>query len=150
VSLVHASIEIDAPPQLVWETIMDPSRLGDWVTIHREVSCLSSDPLVPGARMDQVLQIRGVSFKVHWTLADVDPPRMAQWLGRGPAHSVARIRYELAGDGDGPTCFRYTNEFKTPGGVLGNVASRVFVGGLSEREANSSLRALKKLLERSD
>jgi uncharacterized membrane protein len=150
VSLVHVSIEIDAPLQRVWETIMNPSRLGDWVTIHRDVRCLTPDPLARGALMDQVLQIRGVSFKVHWELTEVRAPHMAQWIGHGPAHSEASIRYELAGDGRGPTRFQYTNEFRAPGGVLGNVASRVIVGGLSEREANNSLRALKRLLEHAD
>jgi carbon monoxide dehydrogenase subunit G len=149
-SLVNASIEIQAPLLRVWETIMNPARLGDWVTIHRDVRCLTPDPLARGALMDQVLQIRGVSFKVHWTLADVRAPHMAQWIGHGPAHSEARIRYELTGDGQGPTRFEYTNEFRTPGGALGNIASRVIVGGLSEREANNSLRALKRLLEGGD
>lgn len=147
-SAIHVSIEIDAPVARVWETVMDPRRLGDWVTIHRSVSNVSEDPAAKGAKMDQVLQIRGVSFKVHWTLADVHAPNLAQWEGRGPARSEARIRYELSGNDDGPTKFQYTNEFKTPGGMLGNVASRVVVGGVSEREANNSLSKLKQLLER--
>lgn len=126
---------------------MDPSRLGDWVTIHRSVSDVSGDPAAPGAKMDQVLCIRGVPFKVHWTLEDVNVPRLAQWEGRGPARSQASIRYELSGDAAGPTRFEYTNEFKTPGGALGDVASRVVVGGVSEREAKKSLSKLKRLLE---
>jgi len=146
-SIVRASIEIDAPIERVWDTVMNPRRLGDWVTIHRSVSNCSSDPLAPGAEMDQVLQIRGVSFKVHWTLRDVRAPRVAQWEGHGPARSQALIRYELSANGQQPTRFDYTNEFKTPGGVLGNVASRVIVGGVSEREAHNSLARLKRLLE---
>ena len=41
----------------------------------------------------------------------------------------------------------YRNEFKTPFGPLGSVASRVLVGGVPEHEANASLRKLKALLE---
>jgi uncharacterized protein YndB with AHSA1/START domain len=147
-SIVRASIEIEAPLERVWETVMNPNRLGDWVTIHRSVSNCSADQLAPGAQMDQVLSIRGVSFKVHWTLRDVRAPEVAQWEGRGPARSQACIRYELASDGESRTRFDYTNEFRTPGGVLGNVASRVIVGGVSEREAHGSLARLKALLER--
>ena len=36
-STVHATIEIDAPMQRVWDTVMDPDHLKDWVTIHRSV-----------------------------------------------------------------------------------------------------------------
>lgn len=146
-SLVQVSIDIDAPPEEVFDTIMDPRRLGDWVTIHRSVSNVSSHPDDPGARMDQVLCMRGVNFKVHWTLVDVQRPDEAEWEGRGPALSKARIHYRLSGGADGPTKFDYTNEFHAPGGPLGAVASRVFVGHASEREARSSLHRLKALLE---
>ena len=147
-STVRVTIDIDAPIERVWETVMDPQRLKDWVTIHRSLKEVSDTPLRKGATMDQVLHMRGVSFRVHWTLVAVHEPSHAQWEGHGPAHSEARIRYELSGDGDGPTTFGYTNEFTPPGGRLGNVASRVIVGAASEREANSSLQRLKALLER--
>jgi uncharacterized protein YndB with AHSA1/START domain len=149
-STVHVKTEIEAPVERVWETVMDPNHLADWVTIHRSVSDVSRQPLRKGSTMDQLLHIRGVSFHVHWTLVDVSPPNRAEWEGQGPAHSRARILYELSAsmDGEGPTVFEYTNEFTVPGGRLGTVASKVIVGAASEREANSSLSRLKALLER--
>lgn len=147
-STVQAKIEIDAPVRRVWETVMDPNHLKDWVTIHRSVSHVSEQPLKKGSTMDQVLNIRGVSFRVHWTLTEISGPQRAEWEGLGPAHSIARIRYELSGEDEGPTAFSYTNEFVPPGGKLGSVASRFIVGATSEREAKSSLARLKALLER--
>ena len=41
-STVHATTKIDAPMERVWETIMDPDRWGEWVTIHRRVSDVSA------------------------------------------------------------------------------------------------------------
>ncbi|MBV9465327.1 MAG: SRPBCC family protein [Solirubrobacterales bacterium] len=146
-STVHVKTEIDAPIDRVWETVMDPERFGEWVTIHRSIRHLSAKPLTEGATMDQVMCIRGVTFRVHWTLVTVSAPHRAEWEGRGPAHSSARISYELAGESEGPTAFEYTNEFTAPGGKLGNAASRMFVGAASEREANKSLSRLKALLE---
>jgi uncharacterized protein YndB with AHSA1/START domain len=147
-SQVHVTTNINAPVERVWETVMDPYCLEDWVTIHRAVEEVSSRPLRKGSTMDQVLHLRGVSFRVHWTLVDVDSPTRAEWLGAGPAHSQARIRYELSADGDDATRFEYINEFTPPGGRLGTVASRVIVGAASEREAQKSLKRLKALLER--
>ena len=147
-SVVAVKTKIDAPIEKVWETVMDPDRLKDWVTIHRDVSHVSSKTLSAGSTMDQTLCLRGVNFHVHWTLVEVDAPRLAQWEGRGPAHSTAVIRYQLADAGDGATAFEYTNEFTAPGGILGTMASRVIVGGVSEREAHNSLARLKTLLER--
>lgn len=146
-STVHAQIEIDAPPRAVWATVMNPERLGEWVTIHRSVKVKSADPTSEGAEMDQVLHVVGVSFKVHWTLESVREPREAEWQGRGPALSRAVIRYRLTGEPDGPTVFDYINEFHAPGGRLGNVASKVVVGHISEREAHESLVRLKQLIE---
>lgn len=146
-STVTTDIEIEAPIEQVWETVMDPNRLVDWVTIHRSVEEVSDNPLAQGSTMKQGLHIRGFSFHVTWRLVDVSPPNTAQWEGRGPAHSRARIRYELADGANGRTRFHYTNEFTPPGGRLGSVASRVIVGAASEREAANSLSRLKALLE---
>jgi uncharacterized protein YndB with AHSA1/START domain len=147
-STVHVSTKIEAPIERVWEMVMDPSRLKDWVTIHRSVRDVSSQPLRKGSTMEQRLHLRGVSFHVHWTLVDVSIPNHAEWEGQGPAHSTARIRYELSADGDNATVFEYTNEFSPPGGRLGTVASRVIVGAASEREAINSLARLKAVLEK--
>jgi uncharacterized protein YndB with AHSA1/START domain len=146
-STVSAEITINAPIERVWETIMDPFRLADWVTIHKSVANVSQTPLRKGATMEQAMHVRGLTFHVHWTLVSVDAPHTAQWEGGGPAHSTALIRYELSSESDGTTTFRYTNEFRPPGGRLGSVAGRVIVGATSEREAHNSLSRLKALLE---
>jgi hypothetical protein len=99
--------------------------------------------------MDQAMQVRGLTFRVHWNLVTVSPPDRAEWEGAGPAHSTALIRYELSSNEDGSTTFQYTNEFRPPGGRLGSMASRMIVGATSEREAKNSLSRLKALLERS-
>lgn len=147
-SVVHVKINIDAPVQRVWDTVMDPHRLGEWVTIHRAIRNAPDGPLRAGATMDQLMQVRGFRFQVHWTLVSVQEPSQAEWKGRGPAHSRARIRYVLTDSGDGATEFEYTNEFSPPGGRIGNLASRMIVGAASEREAHNSLTRLKALLER--
>ena len=146
-STVHVTTKIEAPIQEVWDIAMDPTRFSEWVTIHRSVADVSSRPLRRGSTMTQLLHLRGVSFHVHWELVDLSAPNRAEWEGRGPAHTHARICYRLTRDGDDATEFEYINEFTTPGGPLGMVASRVIVGGASEREARHSLARLKALLE---
>lgn len=143
---VRTAIEIAAPPERVWAVVMDPRRLGDWVTIHRSVAN-APERLEQGSTFEQTLNLRGAPLHVEWTVVDLDPPRRAAWDGRGPVHSRASIVYELTPSGEG-TLFEYANEFKTPGGPLGAVAGRVLVGGLSEREAERSLTRLKALVER--
>lgn len=144
---VRALIDIDAPPEKVYDLMLDPKRLNEWVTIHRRVTRADHGKLRPGFEMEQTLQMRGVSFKVRWTLTEAKRPFLATWEGRGPAHSYARTSYRLSKLDGGATRFEYENEFKPPGGFLGAAASRAIVGGMPEREAQRSLQNLKALLE---
>ena len=146
-TLVRASIDIDAPREQVYDYVLDPSHLDEWVTIHRRINARSAGPPREGFEMDQTLCLRGANFKVHWTLTEADRPDRATWEGRGPAHSYARTAYALHDNGGG-THFEYENEFKAPGGFLGAAASRMLIGGAPEREARRSLERLKGLLEK--
>ena len=47
---VVTHIEIAAPTAEVWSTIMDPRRLGEWVTIHRSLHSASDGPPRAGDR----------------------------------------------------------------------------------------------------
>jgi uncharacterized protein YndB with AHSA1/START domain len=146
-STVNASIEIAAPQAKVWDTVMDPARLGDWVTIHRKLRDNDEGALRVGYRMDQQIHLRGVSVDVHWTLVECVPGERAVWEGRGPARSRARTEYVLRPISSGSTRFDYRNEFHAPLGPLGALASRALVGGMPEREAIRTLDRLRSLLE---
>jgi uncharacterized protein YndB with AHSA1/START domain len=147
-STVTASIEIAVPRAVVWNTVMDPARLGDWVTIHRKLrDCDTGSPRV-GFRMDQQIHLRGVSLDVHWTLVQCVRHERAVWEGRGPAHSRARTEYALYPTSDDSTRFDYRNEFRAPLGPIGALASRALVGGMPQREATRTLEGLRALLER--
>jgi uncharacterized protein YndB with AHSA1/START domain len=145
-SVVDTETLIKAPPEAVWNVVMDPARLGEWVTIHRGVRDVSEGRPHVGFEMNQTIHLRGVNFHVRWELTECDAPRRALWEGRGPARSRAHIEYLMQPE-SGSTRFHYRNEFNPPLGPLGAAASRALVGGISEREAQRSLERLKALLE---
>ena len=145
-SLVVASIDIAAPMQEVWECVMDPGCMERWVTIVDRIDHVDPGPLRPGFQMSQTLILRGVRFKVQWTLETVDAPRYARWEGSGPARSKAVTENRLTAR-DGRTHFDYRNDFRAGFGPLGAAASRFIVGGIPEKEANASLRRLRGILQ---
>ena len=145
-SVVEVSIDINAPIADVFELAMDPDRTQEWVTISRGVSDYEGSPDTKGFTMDQKLCLRGVTFKVHWELVEVDAPTFARFEGRGPMRSKASIENRLS-ERDGGTHYEYRNEFKAPFGPLGSTAQRVLAGGVPEREARESLENLKRLAE---
>ncbi|HTU79704.1 MAG TPA: SRPBCC family protein [Solirubrobacteraceae bacterium] len=145
-SKVTASIRVAAPPATVWKLIMDPSRLGEWVTIHRKLVHADDGPPRVGYTMDQQIHLRGVSLEVHWMLVECRPGELAVWEGRGPARSHARSQYSLRPE-DGGTRFDYQNEFHPPLGPVGALVSRALVGGMPEREAGRTLERLREQVE---
>jgi hypothetical protein len=146
-SLVAVSTKIDAPREDVWQMVMDPNRLGDWVTIHRKLVNADEGPPRVGYEMQQQIHLRGVSLDVHWKLVECDPCARAVWEGRGPARSRAHTEYLLREDAGG-TRFDYRNEFRPPLGPIGALVSRALVGGIPEREAKRTLDRLRTHLEK--
>jgi carbon monoxide dehydrogenase subunit G len=145
-STVTVTTEIAAVPEEVWEMVMDPRRLGEWVTIHRSLQHADRGAPRIGYEMDQRIHLRGVSLDVHWRLVECKNCQLAVWEGRGPARSHARIEYALHPTPAG-TRFDYRNEFRPPLGPIGALASRALVGGIPEREARHTLERLRTLLE---
>ena len=144
--VVAQSIEIDAPIERVWDLIMDPKRLGDWVTIHRSVADAPDGELTTGSTFRQEMRLKGIPLKVRWEVVESRPPRHARWQGRAAAGAEARISYELSEHGTG-TRFDYENEFELPAGKAGKLAGRAFNAISGEREAKRTLARLKDLLE---
>ncbi len=146
-SVVVVQIDIAASPDEVFDYAMTPESTPDWVTIVREVHEVDDGPLRVGFHMGQTLELRGVPFRVRWTLTALVRPAYARWEGTGPARSRAVIENRLSED-DGATRFDYRNEFHTPFGALGALAGRALMGGIPEKEANASLARLKEIVER--
>jgi uncharacterized membrane protein len=142
---VERTIEIEAPARDVYDIVMDPARLGDWVTIHDHLEDAPNGPLKHGSKLTQWLKLAGRRFKVRWTIVENDPCRRVVWEGRGPVGSHAQVVYEFDENGQ-ETRFFYMNQYDLPGGVVGRVAGRA-VARVTEKELDGSLRRLKSLVE---
>ena len=143
---VERSARIAAPPKRVYDLVMDPSRLEDWVTIHHHLETSPNGPLRKGSKLTQCLKLAGRRFKVHWTVVENDPCRRVVWEGRGPVASKAKVTYQFESAGEEATDFSYSNEYDLPGGVLGRMAGRA-VSRVTAKEVAGSLARLKRLAE---
>jgi carbon monoxide dehydrogenase subunit G len=142
---VQRSTHIAAPPQAVYDVVMDPNRLEDWVTVHHHLEGSPRSPLEKGSTLTQCLKLAGKKFKVHWRVVQNDPCEHVVWEGRGPVASHARVEYRFDAN-DGGTDFSYVNEYDLPGGPLGRVAGRA-VSRVTQKELDGSLQRLKQLVE---
>lgn len=145
---LESEVELPAPPEEVYELVMDPRRLGEWVSIHESVKDGPTGILEEGSRMTQRMRLAGKGFDVRWLVTQADRPRHVVWTGEGPARSTAYIEYRLEPvDGSKATQFGYVNEFALPGGAVGAFAGRFVAGtSLPARELERSLERLKGIL----
>jgi uncharacterized membrane protein len=142
---VERTVEIAAPAERVYEVVMDPSRLEDWVTIHHHLEDAPNGQLKQGSKLTQWLRLAGKKFRVRWTVVENEPCRRVVWEGRGPVGSHAHIEYGFTAR-DGRTDFSYLNRYDLPGGWLGRFAGRT-VARVTQKELEGSLQRLKSLVE---
>lgn len=143
---VERSIHIDASPDEVYATVMDPQRLGDWAVIQDELVEAPDRELEKGDRLVQKLKVAGQKFEVAWDVTRADSPTQVEWEGEGPMGTTARVAYGMKPSGDGTT-FDYLNEYELPGGIAGRLAGRA-VSAVASREAEKTLDRLKALIEK--
>jgi uncharacterized membrane protein len=142
---VEREVEIAAPAEQVYEVVMDPARLEEWVTIHHHLEEAPDGKLRKGSKMTQCLKLAGRKFKVRWEVIENEPCERVVWEGAGPVHSHARVEYGFQDNTD--RCrFSYMNQYDLPGGVLGRLAGRT-VSRITGRELDGSLQRLKELVE---
>lgn len=142
---LRREIEIEAPPEHVYDVVTDPRCLGQWVTIQEELEEAPEGDLAPGDRLVQRMKIAGRRFKVTWKVLRADRPSCIVWEGTGPMGTRAKAVYEFSSNGGG-TRFSYLNEYELPGGAAGRIAGRA-LRGASGREADRTLKRLKALIE---
>ena len=143
---VERATQIAAPPERVYEVVMDAKHLEDWVSIHEKLIEAPQGELKKGSELVQCLKLAGRKFNVRWEVVEDDCPHRVVWEGKGPVHSHAKVVYEFEPDGNGGTRFSYMNQYDLPGGPLGKIAGRS-VSGVARKEADRSLERLKAMLE---
>jgi carbon monoxide dehydrogenase subunit G len=142
---VERSIEIAAPAERIYDLVMDPQRLEEWVTIHHHLEDAPDGRLSKGSQLTQCLKLAGRKFKVHWEVVENEREQRVVWDGKGPVRSHARVIYEFEPNEQG-TRFSYTNEYDLPGGPLGRMAGGA-VKRVTTKELDKTLGRLKKLVE---
>lgn len=141
---VERKIEMAASAEDIYQVVMDPHRLKDWVSIHERLED-APDSLRKGSTLTQSLKLAGRKFKVNWKVVENDRPSYVVWEGKGPLGSKAKAVYEFS-ETDGVTHFTYMNEYNLPGGPLGKMAGPA-VRKVTGKELDASLENLRSIVE---
>jgi carbon monoxide dehydrogenase subunit G len=146
-SKLEREIEIDAPPEAVYDKLTDPNCLGEWVSVHDGIEEAPPGNVEKGDTMVQRMKVAGQKFRITWHVDEAERPNRVVWTGEGPMGTKARATYVISGNGGEGSTFNYVNEYDLPGGPVGKLAGRAVVGA-SGGEADKSLQKLKQLVEK--
>ena len=141
---LRASIEIDAPPQLVWDLYADVEGSVDWVPFAEEILSVSG-PAGLGQVYRERTRLGGVSDVAEWTVIEWDPPRrqVQQSMGKG---MDSRLVIAVEPAGTGSVARQEVLLASRAPGPLGWLHERLF-GVVARRGIDSALRAAKAKLE---
>jgi uncharacterized membrane protein len=114
------SIEIDAPPQLVWDVFSDVEHWPDWTESVTSLVGLDGPALAVGKRF--AIKQPGMQ-KLVWKVTEIDPGMSWTWVQRAPG-SVVTARHNVTARPGGGTFVRQELD---QSGVLGALVGRLMV-----------------------
>jgi uncharacterized protein YndB with AHSA1/START domain len=116
---VGTSIDVAAPPERVWEVLVDVERWPEWTESVREVRRLEPGPLAVGSRVE-VSQPRIPTGT--YTVTALEPGRAFTWEQRQPGSTVS-AHHECAPLPDGGTRVELRVVMS---GAVGGVVGRLY------------------------
>jgi uncharacterized membrane protein len=139
------SIEIDAPPRLVWDVFSDVERWPEWTASVTSLTGLDGPTLAVGKRF--AIKQPGMQ-KLVWKVTEIDPGSSWTWIQRSPGAKVV-ARHNVIAQPGGRTLVRQQLD---QSGVLGALVGRLLINKTKrflELEAQG-LKARSEQLSRAD
>ena len=114
------SIEIDAPPQLVWDVFSDVERWPEWTASVTSLVGRDGPDLAVGKRF--AIKQPGMQ-KLVWRVTEIDPGSSWTWVQRSPG-ALVTARHDVISQPGGRTLVRQQLDQR---GVLGSLVGRLMV-----------------------
>ena len=93
------TIEIAAPPAMVWGVTIDFDRWPEWTPSTISARREDAGPLQPGSRA--ILELRGRPGPAPWIVTYVEEGRMFRWQTKSGPGVIAEAEHEVTPSGDG-------------------------------------------------
>lgn len=112
---IRTSVEVDAPPEHVWATLIDIERQPEWMHDLRDVRLLTPPPVGVGTRAVGRVQAFGIAVEDPIEVTAFEPPRRYAIRHAGFVRGSGDIRLVPdGGDGDTATTLVIWEEILAP------------------------------------
>jgi uncharacterized protein YndB with AHSA1/START domain len=121
-TLVRATVDIDASPERVWAVVSDPRNLPLWDRHVDSVLDVPPEGVHRGSRYTTVLRFMSVRAIIGAEVLELDPPRFGRILLSGLLEATVTTRVDPL-DGN-RSRLEHEVEYRFRGGPLGRIAAR--------------------------
>lgn len=118
--ITEDGVDIDAPPQLVWDVFTDVEHWPDWTASVTSLVGLDAPTLAVGRRF--AIKQPGMS-KLIWKVTEIEPGRSWTWVQSSPGVRVT-ARHDVIAQPGGRTLVRQRLDQR---GLLGTLVGRLMV-----------------------
>lgn len=118
--ITEDSVEIDAPPRLVWDVFSEVERWPEWTASVTSLTGRDGPALAVGRRF--AIKQPGMANLV-WKVTEIDPGSSWTWVQRSPGVRVS-ARHDVIAQPGGRTLVRQQLD---QGGVLGALVGRLML-----------------------
>lgn len=119
---VGVSVEVNAPPERVWDVVADPRHLPRWERHVMSIEDLPPDGMSKGATYTVVMRFVAIRARVHAEVLEWTPPGYA--CVRLTGLLDATIRTTVTPIGRARSRLEHDVEYSFRGGSLGDLAAR--------------------------
>jgi uncharacterized protein YndB with AHSA1/START domain len=121
-SVVQASVDVEAPPERVWDVVADPRNLPRWDHHIEAVDGVPEDGLREGIGYAATIRLMGVRTRVKVQVVELRPHEYAKVTLDGLLDGV--VQTWLVPLDAGGTRLRHRVQYRFKGGPFGRLAAR--------------------------
>lgn len=115
---MNVTVEVDAPPELVWRAAMDWTRQGEWM-LGTQVRVTEGDGVSVGSALVAVTGVGPVGVSDSMEIVEWEPPRRC--VVRHTGRMVRGLGIFEVAARDGRSVFSWSEELTLPFGVIGRL-----------------------------
>jgi carbon monoxide dehydrogenase subunit G len=118
----RVAVDVNAPPDEVWEVIADPRNLTRWDRHIVRVEGAPPDGLSMGSGYTTEVRFMGIGARVDAKVVDIDPPHYSKIRVKGFMDATVETTVEPLGNGK--SRIQHDVDYRFRGGPLGTMAAK--------------------------
>ena len=143
---IEKSVIINVPPQKVFDYLVNPATMHEWISGLIESKDLPEGPVTIGTAWTQVIRVAGRNAEMLRRVTEYEPPSKFVCDGTIPGGGTATI-ISTCEPVEEKTKFTFIMDYTIPGSIFGKLADKLLFEKILDRDASHNAVTLKTILE---